>query len=156
MHTGWCIEHDTEYNRVRLLNSNVLLERLSLFMIAIMIAELSTFFLACFGVFFALQVELYDLIFNHRKLPLQVFIFSVYTCILGKVSTRFKSPFSCVWIFVKQDVRWRLHDSIFNTKMSIWFWPSVYLQTMKMHTQNGLLNMETLKADTWKTLTFHL
>ena len=29
-------------------------------------------------------------------------------------------------------------DTVFNTKTNIWspFWPSVYIQTMKMHTQN--------------------
>ena len=38
----------------------------------------------------------------------------------------------------KLNVRRRLHDSVFNTKMNIWspFWPSVYTQTMKTHMQN--------------------
>ena len=52
----------TEYDHVSLLNSNVLLECLFMVAIIVHVAELSTFFLACFGVFLALQVELYDLI----------------------------------------------------------------------------------------------
>ena len=35
-------------------------------------------------------------------------------------------------------LRRRLHDSVLNTKTNIWsqFWPPVYTQTMKTHTQN--------------------
>lgn len=50
---------DTKYNHVILPYSSVLPDA---FMITIMIAELSTSFLACFGVFLASQAELHDLV----------------------------------------------------------------------------------------------
>ena len=42
-------------------------------------------------------------------------------------------------MYARVHLRQHLYDSIFNTKPKVYslFWPSIYTQTMKTHTQNG-------------------
>ena len=51
-------------------------------------------------------------------------------------------------------LRRRLHDSVFNTKTNICspFWPSVYTQMMKTHTQTGDFWIRRPKWRPWKRI----